>query len=95
MRHMEGGWPENVDGAEADQVDRFLKKATKVCDCEAERQRDWSDCVSTGGMGRWRLTIVGVCGGGDGAGEQVQGCGTKLRRHCGDEFEAKRDHGCV
>ena len=40
MRHMEGGWPENVYGAEADQVDRYLKKATKVCDCEAERQRE-------------------------------------------------------
>ena len=31
MRHTEGGWPENVDGAEADQVDRYLKKANKVC----------------------------------------------------------------
>ncbi len=30
MKHMEGGWPENVDGAEADQVDRYLKKALKV-----------------------------------------------------------------
>jgi hypothetical protein len=30
MRHTEGGWPENVDGAEADQVDRYMKKAAKV-----------------------------------------------------------------
>lgn len=29
MRHFEGGWPENVDGTEADQVDRYLKKANK------------------------------------------------------------------
>lgn len=27
---MEGGWPENVDSTEADQVERFLKKANKV-----------------------------------------------------------------
>lgn len=30
MRHMEGGWPENVDASEADQVDRYLKRANKV-----------------------------------------------------------------
>jgi dynein intermediate chain 2, axonemal len=30
MRHFEGGWPENVDSTEADQVDRFLKKTNKV-----------------------------------------------------------------
>jgi hypothetical protein len=30
MRHLEGGWPENVDSTEADQVERFLKKANKV-----------------------------------------------------------------
>jgi dynein intermediate chain 2 len=29
MRHFEGGWPENVDSTEADQVDRFLKKTNK------------------------------------------------------------------
>lgn len=29
MRHAEGGWPENVDATEADQVDRYLKKAAK------------------------------------------------------------------
>jgi dynein intermediate chain 2 len=29
MRHFEGGWPENVDGTEAEQVDRYLKKANK------------------------------------------------------------------
>ena len=29
MKHEQGGWPENVDGAETDQVDRFLKKANK------------------------------------------------------------------
>lgn len=29
MRHYEGGWPENVDGSEADQVDRYLKKVNK------------------------------------------------------------------
>ena len=27
---MEGGWPENVDSTEIDQVDRYLKKALKV-----------------------------------------------------------------
>lgn len=30
IRHVEGGWPENVDSSEIDQVDRFLKKAVKV-----------------------------------------------------------------
>lgn len=30
MRHFEGGWPENVDATEADQVDRYLKKTNKV-----------------------------------------------------------------
>jgi hypothetical protein len=30
IRHMEGGWPENVDSTEIDQVDRYLKKALKV-----------------------------------------------------------------
>jgi dynein intermediate chain 2, axonemal len=30
VRHVEGGWPENVDSTEIDQVDRFLKKALKV-----------------------------------------------------------------
>jgi dynein intermediate chain 2 len=30
MRHFEGGWPENVDSTEADQVDRYLKKTNKV-----------------------------------------------------------------
>ena len=30
IRHTEGGWPENVDSTEIDQVDRFLKKAVKV-----------------------------------------------------------------
>jgi hypothetical protein len=34
VRHVEGGWPENVDSTEIDQVDRFLKKALKVCVCE-------------------------------------------------------------
>lgn len=29
MRHYEGGWPENVDASEADQVDRYLKRANK------------------------------------------------------------------
>lgn len=29
MRHTEGGWPDNVDGTENEQVDRYLKKATK------------------------------------------------------------------
>jgi len=29
MKHVEGGWPENVDGTEADQVDRYLKRANK------------------------------------------------------------------
>jgi len=29
MRHTEGGWPENVDGTEAEQVERYLKKANK------------------------------------------------------------------
>ena len=31
MRHgpTEGGWPENVDGSENEQVDRYIKKATK------------------------------------------------------------------
>lgn len=30
MRHVQGGWPENVDGTEADQVDRYLKKFNKA-----------------------------------------------------------------
>lgn len=30
MKHLEGGWPENVDCTEADQVERYLKKANKV-----------------------------------------------------------------
>lgn len=29
MKHTEGGWPENVDGTEAEQVERYLKKANK------------------------------------------------------------------
>jgi dynein intermediate chain 2 len=29
MRHFVGGWPENVDGTVAEQVDRYLKKANK------------------------------------------------------------------
>ena len=29
MRHSEGGWPDNVDNTEPEQVDRFLKKASK------------------------------------------------------------------
>lgn len=29
MKHMEGGWPENTDPTEADQVERYLKKANK------------------------------------------------------------------
>ena len=29
MRFSEGGWPDNVDATEADQVDRYLKKANK------------------------------------------------------------------
>lgn len=30
IRHTEGGWPDNVDSTEIDQVDRYLKKALKV-----------------------------------------------------------------
>lgn len=29
MKHVEGGWPENVDASEPDQVDRYLKRANK------------------------------------------------------------------
>jgi hypothetical protein len=29
MRHAQGGWPDNVDGTEHEQVDRYIKKATK------------------------------------------------------------------
>ncbi len=29
MRHSEGGWPDNVDNTEPEQVDRYLKKASK------------------------------------------------------------------
>jgi dynein intermediate chain 2 len=29
LKHAEGGWPENVDGTEAEQVERYLKKASK------------------------------------------------------------------
>ena len=29
MAHKEGGWPENVDSSEPEQVDRYLKKASK------------------------------------------------------------------
>lgn len=29
MQHRDGGWPENVDAAEPEQVDRFLKRAAK------------------------------------------------------------------
>ncbi|KAA0148104.1 hypothetical protein FNF29_06899 [Cafeteria roenbergensis] len=29
LKHAEGGWPENVDGSEAEQVERYLKKAGK------------------------------------------------------------------
>lgn len=29
LKHAEGGWPENVDGTEAEQVERYLKKANK------------------------------------------------------------------
>lgn len=29
MRHVEGGWPENIDSSEVDQVDRYLKRAAK------------------------------------------------------------------
>jgi dynein intermediate chain 2 len=29
LRHFEGGWPENVDGTETDQVERYLKKFNK------------------------------------------------------------------
>lgn len=29
LYHFEGGWPENVDATEVDQVDRYLKKAVK------------------------------------------------------------------
>jgi len=29
MRHFEGGWPDNIDATEPDQVDRYLKKQSK------------------------------------------------------------------
>lgn len=29
MKHFQGGWPENVDGTDTDQVNRFLKKFNK------------------------------------------------------------------
>ena len=29
MRHIEGSWPDNVDGSVNEQVDRYIKKATK------------------------------------------------------------------
>lgn len=29
MRHFQGGWPENVDGTDTDQVNRYLKKFNK------------------------------------------------------------------
>lgn len=29
VKHTEGGWPENVDGTEVEQVERYLKKANK------------------------------------------------------------------
>eukprot|EP01029_Cantina_marsupialis_P028422 TRINITY_DN776149_c0_g1_i1.p1 TRINITY_DN776149_c0_g1~~TRINITY_DN776149_c0_g1_i1.p1 ORF type:complete len:575 (-),score=193.02 TRINITY_DN776149_c0_g1_i1:132-1856(-) len=29
IKHFEGGWPENVDNSDSDQVQRFLKKANK------------------------------------------------------------------
>jgi len=38
MRHFEGGWPENVDGTEADQVDRYLKRANKDAKFKATAQ---------------------------------------------------------
>ena len=38
MRHFEGGWPENVDATEADQVDRYLKKTNKASLCMARRR---------------------------------------------------------
>jgi dynein intermediate chain 2, axonemal len=31
MRHSMGGWPDNIDSTDTDQVSRFLKKCTKVC----------------------------------------------------------------
>ena len=30
MKHFQGGWPENVDGTDTDQVNRYLKKFNKV-----------------------------------------------------------------
>ena len=29
MKHIQGGWPENVDGTEPEQVERYLKKVNK------------------------------------------------------------------